>query len=79
MAQIADLSLWQIETTDLTELNVLRLAEGDPVTVRMDAIDDLELQAKITRIKALGENKQGDITYTVIVTPEDQVHDCAGI
>ena len=39
MAQVADLSTWQIETTDLTELNVSRLAEGDPVVVRLDAID----------------------------------------
>ena len=72
MAQVADLSAWQIETTDLTELNVLRLSEGDPVVVRLDAIDNLELRGKVTRIKALGENKRGDITFTVIVTPEEQ-------
>ncbi|MBA3533913.1 MAG: efflux RND transporter periplasmic adaptor subunit, partial [Ardenticatenales bacterium] len=26
----------------------------------------------VTRIRTIGENKQGDITYTVIVTPDKQ-------
>jgi HlyD family secretion protein len=67
---LADLSTWQIETDDLTELGVIRVAEGDTVTIRFDAIPDLELPGKVVRIKAIGENKMGDITYTVVIQPE---------
>ncbi len=71
IVQLADLSAWQIETDDLTELSVVRVNEGDPVAITFDAIPDLELPGKVQRIKLVGENKQGDITYTVIVIPDE--------
>jgi HlyD family secretion protein len=68
--RLADLSAWQFETDDLTELNIVGVREGDPAVVTFDAIPALELSGKVMRIKALGENKRGDITYTVIVQPD---------
>jgi HlyD family secretion protein len=65
--QLADLSAWQIETTDLTELNVAQVREGGQATVTFDAIPGLELPGTISHIRALGENKQGDITYLVTI------------
>lgn len=70
VAKLADLSEWQIETDDLTELNIVRVKEGSPVTITFDAIPDLELTGKVVRIKSLGEDKRGDITYTVIIRPD---------
>ncbi|MFC2037072.1 HlyD family secretion protein [Chloroflexota bacterium] len=67
---LADLSDWQIETDDLTELNIVRIQEGDPVDISFDAIPDLELPGKVVRIEAIGESKMGDITYTVIIVPD---------
>ncbi len=52
------------------ELNVVRIHEGDPVTITFDAISDLELAGRILRIEAIGENKMGDITYTAIIQPD---------
>jgi HlyD family secretion protein len=72
VAQVADFSAWQIETDDLTELNVVEISAGDPVTITLDAIPDLELPGRVMRIKAIGENKLGDITYTVVIQPEQQ-------
>jgi multidrug efflux pump subunit AcrA (membrane-fusion protein) len=69
---LADLSEWQIETDDLTELNIVKVQEDDPVLINFDAIPDLELPGKVVRIEAIGENKMGDITYTVIIAPEEQ-------
>jgi HlyD family secretion protein len=66
---LADLSAWQIETDDLTELNVVRIREGDPVMISVDATPDLELPGKVVRIEAIGVSKLGDITYTVIIEP----------
>jgi HlyD family secretion protein len=68
---LADLSAWQIETDDLTELNIVRVKEGDPARITFDAIADLELKGKVVRIEEIGENKMGDITYTVIIAPDE--------
>ena len=68
--QLADLTAWEIHTADLTELSVVNVTEGQPVSVTLDALPDLVLPGVVTRIKPLGENKQGDITYTVIITPQ---------
>jgi len=69
---MGDISHWKIETTDLTEQDVTGLHTGYPVTVTFDAIPDLKLAGKIDRIKLLGENKQGDITYTVYILLDQQ-------
>ena len=66
-ARIADSSKWQVETTDLTELNVVNVHEGDAATVSLDAIPGLELPGKVMQIKGYGENRQGDIVYTVTI------------
>lgn len=69
---LADLSQYQIETTDLTELNVVKLKTGDPAVISFDALPGVELPGKIVRIDDLGQNKQGDIVYTVVVIPDKQ-------
>ena len=66
---VADLSSWEIETEDLTELSVVRVREGDQVTVTFDALPGFELPGTVSEIKPLGENRQGDIVYTVVVKP----------
>ncbi|MHB0857916.1 MAG: HlyD family secretion protein [Anaerolineae bacterium] len=68
VAQIGDLSTWQIETNDLNELSVVKIQQGDAASVRFDALPELELPATVTRINALGEARQGDMTYTVLLT-----------
>jgi len=72
IVRLADLSQWQIETDDLTELDIVRVQPGDRVVLTFDAIKGLELSGTVLRIKAIGEEKQGDVTYTVIVQPDEQ-------
>jgi len=72
VVQLADLSTWQVETDDLTELDIVNVQEGDRVTLTFDAIKDLQLAGTVARIKPLGEEKQGDITYTVIIRLDEQ-------
>ena len=72
VVRFADISNFQIETTDLTEINVVNVKEGDPVTVTLDAISDLELTGKIASIRGFGENRQGDIVYTLTIKLDKQ-------
>lgn len=67
VATVADFSKWQVETTNLTELNVINIQTGDPATITFDALPNLEFTGKITAIKEVGQNQQGDITYTVVI------------
>lgn len=57
---------------DLTELGVVNVFEGDEVLLTFDALDDLELSGTVVRIKPIGENKQGDITFTAVIRPDNQ-------
>jgi HlyD family secretion protein len=72
VAQVADLEHLQLRTDDLAEVNVVGLEEDAPVTITFDAIPDLTLSGKVVRIRPFGENRQGDIVYTVLVEPDEQ-------
>jgi HlyD family secretion protein len=72
VAALADLSAWHIETDDLTELDIVGVQPGDQVSLTFDAVPGLELPGRVLRIKPMGEEKLGDVTYTVVVIPEEQ-------
>ena len=61
--RLADLGQLQIETEDLTELQVIYLQEGDRAQITFDAIPDLAVEATVVRIRPYGENSSGDIVY----------------
>lgn len=68
---VADFSSWLIETTDLTEIDVVTLSEGGPVTVTLDALPEANLNGVIESISQTYEEKQGDIVYAVTVALDD--------
>lgn len=72
VVMLGDVSSWKIETTDLTELDVPGVKEGDQVQVTFDAIPDLKLPGHVTRIRAIGEDQQGDIVYKVYIDLDKQ-------
>jgi multidrug resistance efflux pump len=69
---LADLSEFQVESSDLTELNITKISEGSPVAITIDGIPDLSISGSVARIKPLGEDNQGDITYKVIIKLNNQ-------
>jgi HlyD family secretion protein len=69
---IADLSLFKIETTDLTELDVVNVNVGDPVVITLDAIPDVQFTGIVESVEELGVNKQGDITYKTVINLDQQ-------
>ena len=68
---VADFSSWLIETTDLTEIDVVTLSEGQTVAITLDAIPDATLNGMIESISQTYEEKQGDIVYAVTVALDD--------
>jgi len=67
----ADLSQWLVETTDLTENEIVNLSENMDVVVVPDALPDLQLKGKIESISDFYTEKAGDITYRVRVKLTD--------
>lgn len=62
---LADYSQWFVETTDVTELEVVNLSVGQTVTLLPDALPDLELTGTVTEISNAFTQQGGDILYTV--------------
>jgi len=69
---IADTSSWVVKTTDLTEIDVVKLKEGQPVTVTLDAIPDTELKGNVLSISQTFSENQGDVVYEVTVLLTDK-------
>jgi multidrug resistance efflux pump len=69
---VADFSYWQLETTDVTELNINQIKVGESVEIKIDSIPNLELSGRVTKIDAIGVENQGDITYTVTIDLDQQ-------
>jgi len=64
---LSDTSSWYVETDDLTEIDVVRVAVGQPVRVTIDAIPGREFEGVVSDIAPRSEIKRGDVTYTVTV------------
>jgi HlyD family secretion protein len=68
---LADLSSWQVETTDLSELDVASVIVGDSVDVELDAIPGEILNGTIEDIARVSQFIGGDVTYVVVVRLDD--------
>ncbi len=67
VVQFGNFDAWQVETTDLTELDVVELEVGSQVEVRVDAIPGEVLEGTITDISQISTLTRGDVTYTVTI------------
>ena len=68
---IADFSQWIVKTTDLTELEVVKLSPGQAVSLVPDALPDLTLKGTVTEISQAYTQQGGDILYTVQIAVKD--------
>lgn len=64
---VADFSDWVVKTTDVTEIDVVNIQEGQPVSVRFDAFPDVELYGTVLSIGETCSESQGDIVYEVSI------------
>jgi len=64
---LGDLSTLRVETTDLDEIDVARVAVGQQATLTFDALPEQVLTGRVTRISPMAEPGSGGVNYTVIV------------
>lgn len=65
VGSLADFSAWIVETDNLTEIEVVKLTEGQGVTIKFDALPDAPLRGEIESISDVFQDKRGDVTYTI--------------
>jgi multidrug resistance efflux pump len=69
--EFGDFSGWQVETTDLTELDIGAVKVGLPAEVTIDALPGEVLEGIVSDIAFVSRLEVGDVTYPVTVTLEE--------
>jgi multidrug resistance efflux pump len=67
----ADFDPLYVETTDLTELEVVDVHVGQEVTIVPDALPDVELHGEVEEIAEKYRSKSGDVLYDVRILLDD--------
>lgn len=70
LLRLANLATWQIETEDLTELEVISVKPGNAVNLSFDAIPNLTMTGVVKYVRPVGQDDRGDVVYTVVIEPE---------
>jgi HlyD family secretion protein len=64
---LGDLSTLQVETTDLDEIDVARVAVGQQATITFDALPEQVFAGRVIHISPMAEPGTGGVNYTVIL------------
>ena len=64
---LATLDRLQARTTNLTELDVVRVSQGQPATVTVDALPGQEFDGVVRKVALQPGDSGGEVVYTVIV------------
>jgi HlyD family secretion protein len=64
---LGDLTTMRVETTDLRETDVGRIAIGQEVDITFDALPDILLKGHVTHITPKASSEQGGVNYTTLV------------
>ena len=71
MLKLADLSRLQLETTDLSEQDVARVAVGQQATAYLEPLG-LEVGGRVVRVASRAELLGGDVVYRVSIELDEQ-------
>lgn len=68
---LANLDDWFVETTNLTEIEVVNVHVGQSVSIAPDSLLDTKMSGTVISIKDVFEEKSGDITFTARISLGD--------
>jgi RND family efflux transporter MFP subunit len=71
LVTLGDLSTLRVETTDLDETDVARVAVGQKVDVTFDALSERVFGGQVTRISPMADPGAGGVNYTVVVVLDE--------
>jgi multidrug resistance efflux pump len=62
---VADLNTWEVETDDLSEVDIVNVRAGQSASITLDALPGVTLSGVVQSVTPKSETKRGDVTYTV--------------
>jgi multidrug resistance efflux pump len=68
---VIDPSMWFVETSDLTEYEVVNINVGDTAIITVDALPDVEMSGVVEQIALAPKVQAGDVIYTVRLRVEE--------
>jgi len=68
---LATLQTLQLETTDLSERDVLKIKIGDPTTVNVESLNET-FTGKVLRIAPKADDRGGDVVFKVTIALDEQ-------
>ena len=68
---VVDTSSWIVETSDITELEVVDIEVGQAVAITADALPDVDMNGVVTSVSQSSYTQSGDVLYTVYIAVED--------
>ena len=71
MLTLGDLSTLRVETTDLDEIDVARIAVGQEADVTFDALPDRVFKGRVVRIDPMAVSAGGGVNYTTIIALDE--------
>jgi len=71
LVTVGDLGTLRVETTDLDEIDIVRVTLEQDVVVTFDALPDRVFEGRVTRISPMAEPGSGGVNYTVVIEIED--------
>ena len=70
IASIGDFSTWLVETTDVSELDVVRLAVGDRATINFSALPGVTATGVVDSIQVRGTGNSGEVNFAITIRPD---------
>lgn len=67
---VGDMSTWLIETTDVSELDIVRVVVGDKAQITFTALPSIEATGVVDSIQVRGTTAGGEVSYTVTIRPD---------
>jgi HlyD family secretion protein len=68
---LGNLTTLRVETTDLEEIDVARVAVGQQAAITFDALPERVFAGRVTRISPMAEPGTGGVHYTVVVVLDE--------
>jgi multidrug resistance efflux pump len=62
---VIDPSVWYVDTSDLTEYEVVNIEVGDTAIITVDVLPDVEMSGVVEQIALAPKVQAGDVVYTV--------------
>jgi len=67
---VGDMSTWLIETTDVSELDIVRVAVGDKAQITLTALPGIQATGVVDSIQVRGTTDQGEVSFAVTIRPD---------